>query len=179
MSQPSSRRLIAALTALALVVAACGSDDPDDTVAATTEATATTEAPTTTDTEAEPEPEPAEVEPGPSSVSASDQSSDGVTLVADSVTLGAPGFLTVHADADGAPGPIIGFNPTLLPAGEHNDVVVELSEPLTESSVIWFMPHLDADGDGAYLFTADEPVDGPALTADDDVAVVPVSVTVE
>lgn len=157
-----TRRLLSILAALVLLVAACGDDDD------------ASDEPTGDDTV--PVGEPAM---GPAELTADDQSGDGTEVVVDSVTLPADGFLVVHADADGAPGPVIGHT-DLLPEGESTDVVVPLDEPLTESATVWPMAHVDTNTNGEYDFDPPESTeDGPATFAGGEVAVVPVEFTVE
>jgi S-layer glycoprotein len=114
----------------------------------------------------------------PASISGEDQDSDGTTIVA-SVELPAPGFIAIHADLDGAPGPVIG-NSELLPAGESVDVVIELDTPLDGSTTVWPMAHVDGNANGEYDFSPPDVIaDGPAFTADGDVAVGPLEITLQ
>ena len=139
------RNLIAGL-ALALTVAACGSDS--------------TELPTS------------------ASVTFSAQTSDGTSIVVDSVSLPAAGFIAVHANADGSPGAVIGHS-DLLPAGTSTDVVVTLDQALTATDLVFPMAHLDIDDDGEYTFAPrDNAVDTRATTEEGSVAVVGAEVTV-
>jgi len=144
------QRLVVLVAAISLVAAACGSDDDsssDTTVAESSEEVATT----------------------PSSISADEQSSDGSMIVIASINLPSPGFIAVHGDADGAPGPVIG-NSEVLPAGQSTDVVVTLDSPLSATGMVFPMVHIDIDGDAVYDF---------APPSSGDVAVVGVLVTVE
>lgn len=154
------RRLVTLVAAASLVAAACGGDDDssgDTTVAATSAEVATT----------------------PSSISAGEQASDGSTIVVASINLPSAGFIAVHGDADGAPGPVIG-NSELLPAGDSTDVVITLDTPLTTSGTVYPMVHIDIDGDGVYEFAPpDETTDSPGSTAGGDVAVIGVLINVE
>lgn len=155
------RRVMVLVIPLALVAAACGDDD----------ATTTTAAPTTT-AAAAPAMSPAEVV-------FEDQESDGASIVVASVTLPSPGFIAVHGNANGSPGPVIGHS-DLLPAGTSTDVTVTLDDPLEATDLVFPMAHIDVDGDGVYeFFPPDETTDGPALTAGGDVAVVGGEVTVD
>lgn len=107
------------------------------------------------------------------SLEASDQDSDGTTLTVDTVSIdGSPGWVSVHADLDGAPGPIIGN--AEIPEGESTDVEVTFDEP-QESGTYWPMLHVDAGEVGTYEFP-----DGPdvPVTADGEVVVVPIELTV-
>lgn len=107
-------------------------------------------------------------------IEADDQVSDGTSIIVASVTLPDGGFVAIHSDDNGAPGPVIGVSP-LLPAGTTEDVEVTLDEPLTADATVFPMAHID-DGNGTYEFPGP---DGPALDANGDVAVVPVLVTVQ
>jgi plastocyanin len=113
----------------------------------------------------------------PASVTFDAQESEGTTITVVSVELPSPGFVAVHADGGGSPGPVIGHS-DLLPAGTSTDVAITLDEPLTVDTALFPMAHIDTDGNGLYEFGAVEGVDGPALTADGDVAVVTADVTV-
>lgn len=151
------------LCALVLVAAACGDDDSSADTSA--------DAPTTTEAAAGPT-------TGPASIVAEDQMSDGTSIVVASVDLPTEGYIVVHADADGSPGPLLGWS-DLLPAGTSTDVTVTLNAPLDGDATVWPMAHVDADGDHVYEFMPpDETTDVPATTADGKIAVVPIEVTV-
>jgi hypothetical protein len=161
---------IAALAVLAVLAAACSGSDDDDTTTTGAPADATT----TTAADAGGEEPPT----SPASLSADAQESDGTTIVVATITLPAPGFIAVHGDADGGPGPVVGHS-DLLPAGESTNVTVTLDEPLTASGTLWPMAHIDINGNGEYeFFPPDTTIDGPGVTADGDVAVIPVEITV-
>lgn len=165
------RRYALAVAALALLAAACAQTATEETTTTTLAATTTTAAPATT--------EPAGPAVAPSEIVFEDQTSDGTTIVVASVTLPSPGFIAVHANADGGPGPVIG-NSELLPAGTSTDVMVTLDEPLTETDLLFPMVHIDFDQDGEYdFFPPDVTDDVPGMTEDGDVAVVGAEVTVE
>jgi plastocyanin len=163
------KRVMVLLIPIALVAAACGDDDAATT---TTEGVTTTEAPTTTAAEAAPA-------MGPTEVVFEAQSSDGSSIVVVSVTLPSPGFIAVHGDGGGSPGPVIGHS-GLLPEGTSTDVEITLDEPLAATGLVFPMAHIDVNGNGEYeFFPPDNTVDGPAQTADGAVAVVGAEVTVE
>lgn len=156
------RRLLMPLAAFALLTAACGDDD-DTAVDGTGDEDAGEEEPPL----------------GPAELTAEDQTGDGSEVTVASVTLPADGYIVIHADADGSPGPVIG-NSDLLTAGESSDVVVTLDEPLTESATVWPMAHIDANANGEYDFhPPNDTTDVPATFEDGDVAVVPIEYTVE
>ena len=169
------RRSAIALLTFTLVVASCSSDD-----SSTQDTAAPAEADTAASTDAPPETgdgtdESADPVTGPASISASDQSGNGTTVTVDTVELPTDGFVVIHADADGAPGPILGWS-DLLPAGESTNVVVTLNESVGASATVFPMAHVDANGNGEYEFMPpDVTIDVPAVTAAGDVAVLSIS----
>lgn len=85
------------------------------------------------------------------------------TLVADSVLSEGPGWLVIHSEADGGPGPVLGSAP--VQAGLNTGVTVELSaEGLTPN--LWPMLHVDTGEAGVYEFGTVEGVDGPVVVGD-------------
>lgn len=157
---------IAAVVVLAL--SACGGDDDS------------AEEPAVEEPAAE---EPAADEPAaevpitPSALTLSDQEGDGSSVTVDAVDLPAAGFIAVHGDGGGSPGPVIGVS-DLLPAGTTTDVTVGLDEPLTATGTVYPMVHIDTDSNGIYEFGSVDGVDGPGTTTDGSVAVGPVEITV-
>lgn len=108
------------------------------------------------------------------SISASDQSGDGSTVLVDEVTIeGADGFVVVHLDDGGAPGEVLGHSE--ISEGTSTDVTVTLDSPVTEDVTLWPMLHFDAGETGTYEFPGP---DGP-VTVDGDVVMVPIEYTVE
>lgn len=163
------RRLVLMVAVLALVVAACGGTETTERT--TSESVATTSSSAPDISAAGPATSPAEV-------AFEAQESDGSSIVVASVTLPSPGFIAVHANADGSPGPIIGHS-ELLPEGTSTDVHVELDTPLESTDLLFPMAHIDMDENGEYEFAPpDNAVDIPATTADGAVAVVGAEVTV-
>jgi hypothetical protein len=153
--------LLAAVLALGLVAAACGNDDDTNTGASTP-----TPTPTVTPTSF-----------GDAStffLSAGDQSSDGTRIaIAQAIFTGQNGFVAIHSDAGGAPGPVIGVS-SLLEAGTHDAITITLTTPLTASATVFPMLHTDSDKDRVYTFPGP---DGPA-TAGGKVVVFPIKITV-
>jgi hypothetical protein len=161
------------LLAVVAFVAACGGsgETTTTTVAGETTTTAGTGETTTTAGTGSPA-------VSPSDIVAEDQSSDGTTITVASVTLPSPGFIAVHGNSDGAPGPVIG-NSELLPAGTSTDVVVTLDQPLTATDMVFPMVHIDMNSNGVYeFFPPDETIDSPGTFADGAVAVVGLELTV-
>jgi plastocyanin len=170
--QLHSTRLFAALgVATALTLSACGGSDDAPAAATTIEIPTVTDAPAT---EATDPPAPANA---PASVTFDAQESDGAMITVASVELPAPGFVAVHGDGGGSPGPVVGHS-ALLPAGVSTDVMVMLDTPLEADATLYPMVHIDTDGNGLYEFGSVDGVDGPGLTASGDVAVVGALVTV-
>jgi plastocyanin len=163
----SFRTVIALGAGVALTLAACAGDDDD---------TAVTEPPVATD-----ETPAGETTGGPAispaTIVADEQESDGSSIVVAQVDLPAAGFIAVHADGGGSPGPVIGVS-ELLPAGTTDDVPVSLDEPLTADATLYPMVHIDTNDNGVYEFGTVDGVDGPGLTAEGDVAVVPADIAV-
>lgn len=176
------RSVPAVLLVAALVLAACGGDD--DAAPAVTDPPTVTEAPVVTDPPAVTEAPAATEAPtdapttGPATIAAQDQSGDGAAVVVDSVALPTDGFVVIHADADGGPGPILGWS-DLLPAGESTDVTVALNTPIAETATVHPMAHVDANSNGEYEFMPpDVTIDVPATTADGAVAMLPITYTI-
>lgn len=160
--------LVSLVVATSLIAAACGSDD----TSATTE-------PPAAEAEADVAADAGDTPPvTPALLAAEAQDSDGSDFTVASVTLPAPGFVAIHSDNGGAPGPIIG-NSELLPAGESTDVVIGFDAALTESQTVFPMAHIDVNDNGVYEFNgSDVTIDQPATFEDGSVAVIPVEITV-
>jgi len=151
----------------AAMAAAPAEATPEATEEATPEATEEATA------EATPEAtEEAMMEEGPA-VSASDQSTDGTTVIVDSVTAVDDGWMVIHLGQDGKPGPVLGQ--TAVPAGTTENVVVALDPPLEAGTELWAMLHVDAGTAGTYEFPGpDAPV-----TVDGAIVMMPFLATVE
>jgi hypothetical protein len=94
-------------------------------------------------------------------INADDQIADG-SLTAMSVTIDQPGFLVVHIQQDGGPGPVLGT--VLLEPGTTNDVVVEFTNnDILPTNVLYPMLHYDTDNNGVYEFAGGE-LDGIVVT---------------
>jgi plastocyanin len=113
----------------------------------------------------------------PASLVFDPQTSDGTTIIVANVELPAAGFIAVHSDGGGSPGPVIGVS-DLLPAGASSDVSITLAEPLTADATVFPMVHIDTNANGVYEFGTVDGADGPGVTAGGDVAVGPVVVTI-
>lgn len=84
-------------------------------------------------------------------------------LVAQSVLAEVDGFLVVHTEAEGGPGPVAGFAP--VSAGINHNVEVTLAQ-LPPTAVLWPMLHVDTGTVGEYEFGTVEGADGPVRVND-------------
>ncbi|PSP22352.1 PGF-CTERM sorting domain-containing protein, partial [Halobacteriales archaeon QH_10_65_19] len=104
-------------------------------------------------------------------VTASNQSTDGEFVVVDRIELSEGGFVTVH-DASLGDGEVfdsIRGTSQFLTAGVHENVRVQLDEPLEDDGTLLPMAHRDTNDNQAYDFPATEgEEDGPFLTAGGD-----------
>ena len=124
-----------------------------------------------------------QLDPDTATVSFSDQSTTGRSVVVDSVELGDGGFVVIHDSSllDGEVlGSVIGVSEYLEP-GRYEDLTVSLDEPLEEGDTLIAMPHRDTNDNQTYDFNeTDGDEDGPytedgdAVTDDADVQVEPV-----
>jgi PGF-CTERM protein len=111
-------------------------------------------------------------------VSMTDQPTDGTSVVVYSVELSEGGFVTIHDGSllDGATFDSIRGTSEYLEAGHHENVRVQLDEPLGEDATVIPMPHQDSNDNEMYDFVEDEGgADGPY--ADDDGAIVDTAAT--
>lgn len=95
-------------------------------------------------------------------VMASDQSVEGGTVTADSITAPANGWLVVHrTDADMAPGIVVGHAP--LKMGENMDVTAILTEEVASGDMLMLMVHGEDGGEatGIFEYTLGAQEDGP------------------
>ncbi len=89
-------------------------------------------------------------------VQVSDQSVDGGELVVAEVVSDGPGWIVIHADASGSPGPVLGYSPVNEGLNQNVSVTIDDSEA---TPVLYAMLHMDAGAVGTYEFPgADAPV---------------------
>lgn len=98
----------------------------------------------------------------------------GRTATIASANLATNGFIAIHADANGAPGTVIGVS-ALLTVGPQANVSVPLNRASRKGEVLHAMLHVDADGDGKYTFPGP---DVPATDATGATVTVPFTVGV-
>ena len=93
------------------------------------------------------------------------------TVMASSVLLSEPGWLVIHQEADGAPGPVAGVSDP-LPAGLSSNVAVTI-DPTLATANLWPMLHVDTGEAGVYEFGTVEGADSP-VTVNDSVVTIPI-----
>jgi hypothetical protein len=85
-------------------------------------------------------------------ISAEDQPIvDGTVWVA--AAMDVPGWVAIHADADGKPGPVIGY--AQIPGGEWKDLKITVDESQA-TATLYAMLHVDAGVAGTYEFPGDD-----------------------
>jgi len=115
------------------------------------------------------------------SVTVDDQTSDGTTVVIDSVDLSEPGFVALHDSTllDGAVLDSVVGHSDYLDAGYHENVTVTLDSRQVDTQSLIAMPHMDSDGDTNYTFVESEGgADGP-FTAGGGAVIDSAAVTIE
>lgn len=95
-------------------------------------------------------------------ISAADQFVVNSQVMIAAIVTQQPGWLVIHADGDGSPGPVLGQ--TQVPAGVSANVAVALAGDAT--GVLWPMLHVDTGVEGTYEFGAVEGADGPVRVND-------------
>jgi glucose/arabinose dehydrogenase/plastocyanin len=106
-----------------------------------------------------------------SSITVMDQPLTDNTIAVDEVVSDGPGWLVIHADENGAPGPVIGYSEVM--SGTNMDISVELD--LTGlTGTLYAMLHQDTGEMGTYEF----PDADPPVTVEGEVVVVPFDVPV-
>jgi len=94
-------------------------------------------------------------------IEVTDQALDGsIVTVASAEIHGAHGWIAIHEDVDGAPGPVV-LGTAMVSEGSNNDVEVTLDQRPTASVVVWPMLHVDDHMLGAYEFGTVEGADLP------------------
>ena len=100
----------------------------------------------------------------PSAISISDQRIEGSSVVVDSVTLPAPGFVVAREDDGGSPGAVLGVS-ELLPIGIVQQVTVPFDIPIVEPMVVHVTVQIDVDEDGRFSYEPPDFIDAIATLA--------------
>jgi hypothetical protein len=120
-------------------------------------------------------PEPSENEEA-SYITVADQSSDGTSITIAEVEIkeAEGGFIAIHTDQSGAPGPVVGHSAYLKP-GENRNVAVKLDSKQPTADY-WPMLHIDSNKNQTYDF----PTGGadPPIKAGNDVVMKKIHLTV-
>ncbi len=157
-SRRTIRRLgmiAALLVVIALLVAACGATAEP---AAPPEVEPTPEAAPTDAPAAEEPAAPGAIVP---SVTVADQRIVDGAVTIDEVVSDGPGWLVVHAQADGSPGPILGYG--AVASGSNNDLTVAI-DAANATETLYAMLHIDAGEEGIFEFPNGPDV--PAMAGD-------------
>ncbi|SDY28503.1 hypothetical protein SAMN05661080_02960 [Modestobacter sp. DSM 44400] len=174
----STRNLRNAAGVLVLLggLAACGNDAGTSAAAPAYDSSASSSSTTTTTTSAAPDSGSAAPVLADGSIDAADQTSDGRTMVVQSVSLAGidHGFIGVHADLDGKPGPVVGA--AKISGGTTGDVTVTFDKPVP-TGAYWPMLHVDDHTIGTYEFPAVAGADLPVKSGG-EVVMKKVTVTV-
>ncbi len=104
-------------------------------------------------TEAEQRAEEIDELEGEASVTFADQDSDGETVVVEDLSLSEGGFIAIHDEAvfEGEVDSVRGVSEYLEP-GDHEDVEIELEEPIAEERTLFAVAHLDTTGDEEFTY---------------------------
>jgi hypothetical protein len=94
----------------------------------------------------------------PASITLSDQRIEGSSLVVDSVSLPAPGFIVVREDDGGSPGAVMGVS-ELLPAGIAESVPVPFFVPIAQAMTVHATIQIDMDSDGVFSYEPPDFID--------------------
>jgi len=99
------------------------------------------------------------------SVTVQDQEIVNESVVVQEVMSDGPGFIVIHADEEGAPGPVIGY--TAVEHGQNLNVVVSIDVEMA-TDTLWAMLHEDTDETGEFAFPETDPpveVEGEVVMA--------------
>lgn len=113
---------------------------------------------------ANPTPTPVAVEENKETISVN-KHTPAASAVIDAVNLANPGFVAIHENQNGAPGPILGIS-ELLPKGAHENIVISLSRKTVSGEELFAKVY--ADNGDAKFDSSDQEVketNGNPLTA--------------
>lgn len=113
----------------------------------------------------------------PTEIVAGDQSSEGSSILVDSLTLPAAGWVVARLDSGGSPGEVIGIS-ELLSKGTITGVLVPFLIPVADTTTVHLTVHIDMDGDGEFLYEPpDSFIDVVATTAAGEPATTTLTIT--
>jgi hypothetical protein len=93
------------------------------------------------------------------------------TVTAQSVLAAEAGWLVIHTDSDGSPGPVAGYAPVSAGTNLNVEVTLDMNDP---TPVLWPMLHVDTGEAGVYEFGTVEGADGP-VRVEGNVLVFPIN----
>ncbi|MCU4739820.1 DUF7282 domain-containing protein [Natronoglomus mannanivorans] len=98
---------------------------------------------------------------GEATVALSEQTTDGDTVVVDAADLSEGGFVAVYDSGvlEGEPLESVRGVSAYLEPGEHEDVEIELDEPLAENATLVAMAHFDTTGDETFQYVESDGAD--------------------
>jgi len=108
--------------------------------------------------------------PADSSVAVSNQAAASALRI-DSAMFAKPGYVVIHEQKDGKPGPVIGHSNMYKP-GTYNDISVTLDRQSILGETLYAMLH-DDDGNSEYVFPGE---DTPTVNDAGDVVVMPLDI---
>src|SRR5690606_21727717 len=88
---------------------------------------------------------------------------EGDTLTVAQALIDAPGWLAIHSNNEGRPGPVLGSAP--LRPGVNRNIAITL-DPMAAGSLVFPMLHYDTGEVGVYEFGTVEGADGPVRVAE-------------
>ena len=106
-------------------------------------------------------------------LNASDQLIENNSVTITNVAMSSPGWVVIHSDNNGAPGPVLGQSP--VEAGQSAGVTVQLAAEMPVD-VVWPMLHVDDGTAGSYEFDGQSGLDNP-VTFGGRVATTPIFTT--
>lgn len=113
----------------------------------------------------------------PTEIVAADQRSEGSSVLVESLTMPAAGWVVARLDSGGSPGEVIGIS-ELISKGTITAVPVPFLIPVADTTTVHLTVHIDMDGDGEFLFEPpDSFIDVVATTAAGDPATATVTIT--
>ena len=114
-------------------------------------------------------------------VTINDQQSDGERIVIEEVTMEEGGFVAIHDETlleGDAIGSVVGTS-VYLEEGTHQNVIVTLGRPISESQTLIAMPHRDTNDNQVYDFViSGGEADGPYAATDSGAVVDQANVTI-
>ena len=117
------------------------------------------------------------VDTGPADIVASDQRSEGSSVLVDSLSMPAAGWVVARLDTGGSPGEVIGIS-ELISKGVISAVPVPFLLPISTTTTVHLTVHIDVDSDGEYRYEPpDSFIDQIATEASGEPATTTVTVT--